>query len=48
MQHLIGLIATQLPFACAALALHGHFVGGYVTFLAFGWAGKRPRNSRKI
>lgn len=42
MQHLLGLIATQLPFACATLALHGHFFGRSFIFLAFGKAGKRP------
>lgn len=48
MQHLIGLIATQLPFACAALAMHGHLFDSRFTFLAIGWAGNRPRKSTKI
>lgn len=35
MLHLIGLIASQLPFAFAVLALHGRFLGTALTFLAF-------------
>jgi hypothetical protein len=48
MQHLIGLIVTQLPFACVTLALHGHIFGRAFTFLAFGGVRKRPRKSKNI
>ncbi|MFC0101305.1 hypothetical protein [Sphingopyxis terrae] len=48
MQHLIGLIASQLPFACAIVALHGHIVGHSFTFLAMGGMEKSPRNLKNI
>lgn len=48
MQHLIGLIATQLPFACATLALHGHLLDRSLTFLAAARVEKWPRKSAKI
>lgn len=48
MEHLIGLIAWQLPFACVAFALHGHFLGTAVTFLAFGEPKEAPRNLKNI
>ncbi len=48
MQQLISLIAPQLPFACAAFALHGHFLGTALTFLAFGGVREAPRNLKKI
>lgn len=48
MQHLIGLIASQLPFACAILALHGRFLGTAVTFLAYGGLQEPPQNLKNI
>lgn len=47
MQHLIAVIAAQLPHACAVVALHGQLLGHSLTFLAFSGAKKPSRNLKK-